>query len=199
MFQSTLPIILASGSSIRKKMLDNVGINVIVIPPDGFDEDALKATLAHLPPAPKALELAKGKAQFVSVQHPHALVIAADQICALNNVIYSKPVTTLRAYEQLRALSGHTHQQYSAVCLYINGINVWEHVATAHLTMRQLTDEEICGYIELDTPLSSCGSYLFEQHGKHLFSHVEGTDDVIQGLPLIALLNILHSHRYINF
>ena len=189
--------ILASASPIRSAMLRSIGIEHDVVPADSFNEDALKIELENTPPAQKALALANGKAAFVSDLHRGALVLAADQICALGDEILSKPKTVERAHEQLTRLSGNTHHQYSAACLYLNGQCVWEHVGTATLTMRTLTDAEIHAYVALDAPLSSCGAYMFERHGKHLFAHVEGTDDIIQGLPLIALLNALYAHGWL--
>lgn len=173
-------------------MLHQVGLAHTICPPDGFDEDALKASLEGTEPQHKALELAKGKAEFVSKQHPEALVLAADQICALGSTIFSKPATTENAIAQLRQLRGKTHQQFSAVCIYENGVCIWEHVGIAQLTMRLLSEAEIEAYIERDQPLASCGAYMFEKMGKHLFTEVHGTDDVIQGLPLVPLLHALY-------
>jgi septum formation protein len=186
-------LILASASSIRSAMLSSVGLVHEIMPPEGFDEDALKASLEGTPPAQKAVLLAKGKAAYVSALRPEALVLAADQICAMGDVIFSKPKTPERAAEQLTQLRGKTHHQYSAVTLYQDGKCLWEHVETASLTMRNLTDSEIHAYIALDNPLASCGAYMFEKMGKHLFERVQGTDDVIQGMPLVALLNALYA------
>ncbi len=186
-------IILASASTIRSAMLSSAGVQHEVLPPDGFDEEALKASLTDTPPRQKAVMLAKGKAAYISELRPDTLVLAADQICAMGNMIFSKPKTPEHAFEQLLQLRGKTHHQYSAACFYHRGVCIWEHVETASLTMRTLTDAEITAYIALDNPLNSCGAYMFERHGKHLFSHVEGTDDVIQGLPLTALLEALYA------
>lgn len=192
------PLILASASSIRAELLRSVGLEARIIPAEGLDEDALKATLTHLPPQEKALALADAKAAFVSAQHPDALVIGADQICALGDVILSKPRTAERAAEQLRQLRGATHAQYSAVSVFRAGACVWHYVATARLTMRELCEEEITAYIALDAPLQSCGAYMFEKHGKHLFSEVHGTDDVIQGMPLTPLLAALYARHLLR-
>jgi septum formation protein len=192
------PLILASGSAVRRQMLEAVGLSVQVIPPDGCDEEALKQRFSHLAPAEKAIELAKGKAAYVSALHPESLVLAADQICAFGESILSKPATPERAAAQLRQLRGNTHHQHSGAALYLRGECIWAHVASATLIMRTLSDTEITTYIALDHPLSSCGAYMFEKHGKHLFAHVEGTDDIIQGLPLVALLSKLYDLGFLS-
>lgn len=191
LFQHT-PLILASGSAIRAQMLKSVGLQFSVVP-SGVDEDALKKSTAHLPIPEQALALARAKALSVAAAYPDHLTIGADQMCALGDRIFDKPETRAGAVAQLKALRGQMHHQHSAVCVVKNKEVVWEYVTTAALTMRNLNDAEIESYITLDYPLSSCGSYKYEQHGRYLFETVEGDQDVIKGLPLQALLIKLYS------
>jgi septum formation protein len=90
-------------------------------------------------------------------------------------------------------LSGKTHQQNCAVVLARGSEVVWEHVGIAKLTMRVLSPAEIKSYIAADAPLASCGSYKFEELGRHLFGAVEGDHDVVKGLALVPLLAQLHA------
>lgn len=190
------PIILASGSVIRQQMLKQVGLNFSV-EPSGVDEDAIKATVTHLPVTEQALALAHAKALEVAIGHPDAYTIAADQMCELDGYIFDKPGSYARAEEQLAALAGHTHTQNCGVVLARGEDIIWQHDYTASLTMRPLTPEEIHAYVAADAPLSSCGSYKFESLGRHLFAYVEGDQDVIKGLPLLPLLQQLHLHGVI--
>lgn len=59
--------------------------------------------------------------------------------------------------------------------------------------MRALSQADIHAYVAADAPLSSCGAYKFEGLGRHLFAHVAGDHDVIQGLALVPLLAQLHA------
>ncbi len=187
------PLILASGSVIRRKMLEDAGIPCTIIKP-AVDEDALKPALAHLPPEKQALALARAKAESVSRAHPGQLVLGADQVCALESLILSKPLTHANAVRQLQSMQGRTHCQHSAAALYRGGEELWSTVEPARLSMRALSDAEIEDYLRQDEPYHACGSYHYESGGKHLFSHVEGGEDVIQGLPLAALLRFLSCH-----
>ncbi len=186
------PIVLASGSAIRQQMLREVGITFRVMP-SGFDESAVKAQMQRAPITDQALALARGKALSVSAQVADAFVIGADQICSVDGTILSKPGSYENAHASLRQLSGKTHLQTSAVVLARGSDVLWQHAASASLTMRALSDAEITAYVRADAPLHSCGAYKFEALGRHLFSHVEGESDVIQGLPLTALLAQLHA------
>lgn len=191
------PLILASGSAIRQQMLKSVGLTFSVVP-SGVDEDALKHAHPGLPIAQLALTLASAKAMAVSRQQPEAYVIGADQLCALGATIFDKPGTHARAEAQLAQLAGHTHQQHCGVALVHANDLIWEHHAVAELTMRPLTAAQIHAYVAADAPLASCGSYLFESLGRHIFSAVTGDHDVIQGLPLVALLAALHAKNIIG-
>lgn len=196
MLQHRAPVILASSSVIRQQMLRAVGLNFSV-EPSGVNEDALKATVSHLPVGEQALALARAKALSVSMDHPESYTIGADQMCELNGRIFDKPGTYSNAETQLALLAGHTHTQNCGVALMRGEEIIWEHSYQATLTMRPLTAQEIKAYVAADAPLSSCGSYKFEALGRHLFAHVEGDQDVIKGLPLLPLLQQLHLHGVI--
>ncbi len=191
-YKTISPLVLASSSSVRERMLRDLGIAFTVIQPT-FDEEGAKASIESLSPSERASFLAKGKADSVSRIHASWLVIGADQVCECDGQILDKPMTEEKAFDQLKFLSGKTHHQHSAIALYQNNECLWDIVETASLTMRNLTDDEIYAYIQLDKPLTSCGTYHFEEHGKHLFSHIEGRDDVVMGLPVLPMLNELHT------
>lgn len=191
------PLVLASGSTIRQQMLKACGLQFSVSV-SGVDEAALKPTLADKPLPQQALALAAAKALAVSADQPDAYVIGADQICAIDGQILSKPGSYDRAEAQLKQLAGRTHQQHCAVVIAHHGAVVWKHTATVQLTMRPLDDAAIRAYVGADAPLSSCGSYKFEGLGRHLFTQVEGDFDTVQGLPMLPLLNALHTMKLIG-
>ncbi len=190
------PIILASGSAIRQQMLKAVGLNFSV-QPSGTDEETLQATVSHQPVPEQALALARAKALSVSIERPEAYTIGADQMCEIDGAILGKPGSYEKAEAHLALLAGRTHHQHSSIVLVRGEEILWAHHATASLTMRPLSAQEIRAYVAADAPLSSCGAYKFESLGRHLFSHVEGDQDVIKGLPLLPLLVQLHLHGVI--
>ena len=192
-----IPLILASGSTIRKRMLERAGIAFTAMPP-ACDEEKLQSVITHWSIDQQAEALAKEKAFSISGSHPESMVLGADQICELNGKRFSKPGTHEKAAEQLRALQGQTHQLHTAACLFQGEECLWKHSETVMLAMRDLSYDEVEAYVTLDQPLQSCGSYKFERLGRHLFSRVEGGYDAILGLPLLALLNFLYDKRLIR-
>ena len=187
-------LILASGSSIRKQMLADAGVVFEVITSE-VDEDLIKSTFTKETFPKRVIELSKAKAKEVSKLYPGALVIGADQMCVLGNESFDKPLEFSKAVENLTKLSGKTHIQFSGVCLYRDRKLIWEHSEFAELKMKSLSQEEIKAYIKLDEPLQCCGCYKFESNGSDLFEYVKGSENVIKGLALEALLEALDKYN----
>lgn len=192
-----LTLVLASGSKTRAKLLKETGIAFEVCLPK-FNEEKHKKNIAHLSPCEQATELACRKALSVSRKKPEALVLGADQVCDVGGEIVHKAGNFEKARTQLRAMSGRAHYLHTAACLYQGENLVWHHNESPALTMRVLKDEEIEKYLKREEPYHTCGSYMFEGFGKHLFSKVEGDYYSILGLPLVPLLAFLYERKWVS-
>ena len=189
------PLILASGSKIRAKLLEAAGLAFIVEPP-GLDESAMRQAVSGedaLQPQDVAEVLARAKAEAVSDLAHGAFVIGADQVLALGDEIFAKPDSMESARAQLRALSGNTHKLQSSVALAREGEILFAHTEEASLTMRKLSPEFIGRYLAAagEEVLSSVGAYQLEGLGIELFDKIEGDYFSILGLPLLPLLDAL--------
>ena len=85
-------IILASKSGVRKKILNQNGINCEVIPAN-VDEDIVKESLLKEKATPEIISknLAELKANKVSEKKNNHLVLGADSVIDLNGELISKP------------------------------------------------------------------------------------------------------------
>jgi septum formation protein len=188
-------IVLASMSEIRRRLLESAGINVRPVP-SRVDESAIKRTFGAMSGAdfPKlAGALAAAKAETVSLRHPAALVIGADQLLLLDDRQFDKPSDLKEAAMQLSLLRGNTHQLITAVAVARRGAVVWTDCAIAKLTMRHFSDDFLTAYIVSmgKDALSSVGAYKIEGRGVQLFHGIEGDYFAILGLPLLPLLSFL--------
>ena len=184
-------LVLASTSTARRAMLDAAGVAYEAVAAR-VDEDAAKAALAHLNGRGLADALAELKAIKVSASRPGDLVLGCDQTCERDDgLLLDKPGERLA--EQLRALSGRTHQLHSAVVAAENGVPIWRHVARATLTMRPLSQAFIADYVTREgAAVANCvGGYRIEGPGVQLFSRIDGDHFTILGLPLLQLLDWL--------
>jgi len=183
------PLILASQSRARQTLLANAGLGFESDSAE-IDERAVQSLSGLTAPSDIAALLAREKALSVSSRRPDRYVIGADQTLALGERIFNKPAGRLQALEQLRALSGHRHELYSAVAVARDGKALFQHVAIARMNMRRLGDGEIEAYLNEagSAVTSSVGGYQLEGRGVHLFEAIEGDHFTILGLPLLPLL-----------
>jgi len=185
------PLLLASASPFRRRMLEAAGLSFRVAPAD-IDEDALKQRLLQAKSAPPAIAmaLARAKAEAISAGSREALVIGADQVLAFGGELFSKPADRAQARAQLLRLRGHSHCLHTAVALAIGGKIVWNRVETATLVMRAFSDAFLARYLDEagDRVCRTVGAYEIEGLGIQLFERIDGDYFGIIGLPLLALL-----------
>lgn len=193
------PLVLASQSEVRGKMLAAAGLR-FEIRPANIDEREVEIKAGISDAAAAARLLARAKAQAVSATRPEHLVLGADQTLARGTTRFSKPADRDKAIEQLRALRGRTHELHSAVALVRDGTVLFDCVDTARLTMRDVSDRFLSDYLDMagDAALHSVGAYQLEGIGIHLFEKVEGDYFTILGLPLLPLLKFLRQEKFVD-
>jgi septum formation protein len=186
------PLVVASRSAARRALLQAAGVPIEHHPAD-LNERDLEAGAASATSVAIAAMLARAKASVVAQSCPGRLVLGADQTLALGAKRFAKPVDRTAARVQLRALSGRTHELHSAIAFVQDATVVFEHVGTARLTMRPLSDRFIDRYLDAvgDAATASVGAYQIEGPGVQLFEHVDGDYFTILGLPLLAALDFL--------
>ena len=189
------PIILASGSASRAKMLRDAGVPIVVEKPR-VDEEAIKLSLRAegAPPRAQVDALAEVKALSVSRMRP-GLVIGADQMLAIGDVVLDKSSSRDEARAHLRLLSGKTHELLNAAVIARDGVAIWRHVSNPKLRMRALSDAFIESYLDQvgEEAFTSVGAYKLEGLGGQLFEQVEGDFFAVLGLPLLPLLAFLRA------
>ena len=196
--KSNFPIILASNSESRLKILQETGIDFIQLK-SNIDESLVKEKYKKKNANFIATKLAEAKALFISRENRKSYVIGADQICISKGKIFSKPKNKKKAIEQLSELNGKTHKLISAFSICYDNQVVYSNVEEVKLKMRKLSKKSIKDYVEIDLPISSCGSYRFEANGKYLFSDVVGNNSTILGLPILPLIKILLKKKIITY
>lgn len=194
------PIILASGSAIRRQILDGAGLDykVIVRPVDeGAIKDAMLAENSRLRDIADAL--AEAKAMRVSRQEP-GLVIGADQIMVMDNTLFDKPKDMDEVRARLLSMRGKKHDLIGAVVICENGAPVWRHMCRTKLWVRDFSDDFLDWYIETEGEvlMKSVGAYRFEGPGAQLFEKVEGGFFAILGLDLLPVLDYLRTRGVIT-
>ena len=110
MARSAPPLVLASASAVRTRLLTSAGVTHIVDPAD-VDEGAVRdAMLSEQAPHFLIAEaLAELKAQRISQTREGALVLGADQVLSCDGILFTKPPAAGYVRAHLEALMGrHT-------------------------------------------------------------------------------------------
>lgn len=181
-------LVLASTSIFRSELLKRLKIPFDTAAPN-VDETPLPNESALATSA----RLAQEKALAVSASYPNALIIGSDQVALLEGQQLGKPLTHEKAVMQLRAMRGKTTIFYTALTLLNNRTgNMQTEVAENQVTLRELTDDEIEGYLLKEQPYHCAGSAKSEGLGIALMSRMTGDDpNALVGLPMILLTEML--------
>ena len=191
-------IILASKSKVRKKILNQNGINCEIVPAN-VDEDQIKESLLKEKATPEIISknLAELKANKVSEKKTDKLVLGADSVIDLDGELISKPANRDGAFNILKKLNGQKHQLISSICISKNGSMIWNSTDVATLTMKQLNSDEIKSYLAKirDEELYAYGVYQIEADGRSLFLKIEGDENTIMGLPVKQIKKYLSKYE----
>ena len=190
-------IILASGSRIRRQLLEGVGLQFQVIN-SNVDEDLLKRKLHGRPFREQVVRLASEKSCTVSMDNLDAFVIGSDNMCTIDDEIFDKPIDHEDAINHLSSLSGKKHLQNNGISIHHEGREIWSNFDVTELEMKKLSLQEIEDYLNLDKPYSACGCYHFEANGKSLFKSIIGLESTVMGLAMEHLIEKLNQLNVIE-
>ena len=190
-------IILASGSRIRRQLLEGVGLQ-FQVKNSNVDEDLLKKELHGRSFREQVVRLASQKACTVSKDNLDAFVIGSDNMCTIDDEIFDKPIDHEDAVNHLSSLSGKKHLQNNGISIYHEGREIWSNFDVTELEMKKLSLQEIEDYLNLDKPYSACGCYHFEANGKALFKSIIGLESTVMGLAMEHLIEKLNQLNVIE-
>ncbi len=181
-------LVLASTSQYRCELLKRLRLPFTTAAPD-VDETPLPDEAARA----TSLRLSQEKAQAVAADYPDALIIGSDQVALLEDRQLGKPLNHDNAVAQLRAMRGKTTCFYTALTLLNSKTGRMQtEVAENFVTLRDLSDAEIEGYLRKEQPYNCAGSAKSEGLGIALMRSMSGDDpNALIGLPLILLIEML--------
>jgi len=183
-----IPVVLASGSPYRRRLLARLGIDCECISPD-IDEKRLDNEAASDYVSRLALE----KAQSVAKLRRHALIVAADQVARCGNRILGKPGNHDDAVRQLLLLSGSCTEFLSALVVLDSSTGrELQAVERYSVHFRELTTMMVENYLAREPAYDCAGAFKSEGFGIVLVRRFEGDDPTsLIGLPLVRLVDML--------
>ncbi len=181
-------LILASSSRYRVELFTRLNL-----PFEHHSPDIDESPHPHEAPSALAVRLAETKARALRERFPQHLIVGSDQVAVCGDQILGKPGDRDSALRQLRLQSGKTTVFHTAVALYNSLENSLESTeVTTRVAFRELTDDEIRRYLDLEQPYYCAGSFKSESLGICLFKSAESPDPTaLIGLPLIATSELI--------
>ncbi len=176
-----MKIILSSNSPRRKELLAGLDLDfeVRIIPgidesyPDSVPVDDISQYVASK----------KAEAYKDSIKKDE-LVITADTVVVLDDVVLGKPHDEADAKKMLRLLSGNTHKVITGVCLTTTSRQKAFRVIT-DVTFNELSEEEIDYYVSKYKPFDKAGAYGIQEWIGYIgVTSINGSYFNVMGLPV---------------
>jgi len=184
---------LASSSPRRKELLTLLGVQFEILAShidEVFDE--------RLSPSEASMDLAfqKGLATKKLLnskrkEASHLVVLAADTIVVLDDVLLGKPANNEEAAQMLQQLSGRKHEVYTGVALFHGEDEIERDVERTTVYMREIAQAEIAAYLQTGEPMDKAGSYALQGVGGAFVERIEGCVSNVIGLPVPKTLHLL--------
>jgi septum formation protein len=178
-------IILASQSPRRKLLLEGMGFKFEVIHADIEEVFPENLKITEVP-----VYLAQKKAEsLTNLLKDNVLLITADTIVSVDNLILGKPKDADEARHILQLISGRSHNVITGVCIKtLNKERTF--YAESKVYFRTLTDEEISYYIWNYKPFDKAGAYGIQEWIGYIgIERIEGSYFNVMGLPTQMLYN----------
>jgi septum formation protein len=225
-------LVLASASPRRQELLRNAGISFVVQPAD-IDETPLTGeaprACAERLAREKALTVWRARAKDAPPQDPplQDVVLGADTIVVIDEMILGKPADAEDAARMLRVLSGRAHRVITGVCVigpvgsnrlpvasrrgigtrnYVERVD--EHSAvdqppltaseTTLVTMIELCDDEIREYVATGEPMDKAGAYAIQGMASRWIPRIEGDYSNVVGLPVAMVYEMLRGRLRVS-
>lgn len=181
-----LPIILASSSPARLKLLAQIGITPSKIIKPDIDETPIPGML----PKQLSQHMAMAKMQAILPQIEQEVVITCDSVAACGRRVLEKSDDTEQNRKYLQLIGGRRHRIYSTVVVAIikNGQTTIRYkTATTILKFKRFTNREIEEYLASKEGFNKAGGYCVDgMAGKYLISIIGSYSNIV-GLPLYEL------------
>ena len=179
-----MAVILASQSPRRKELMGLFDLPFTVRVAD-IDESMDPEKL----PSDEVSRVSRLKAQAISCA-AEDVVIAADTIVVCDGQILGKPKDEADALRMLKLLSGRAHQVMTGLTV-LQGEKCISTTEITDVFFRQLSDEEIEGYIATGHPMDKAGAYGIQGGAALFVEKLMGDYFNVVGLPVCKLGVIL--------
>ena len=178
-------LVLASRSPRRADLLTRAGYQFEIAPAD-IDERVIGGET----PVEHVRRLAREKAAVVAHDHSTSIVLGADTVVVVDDVVLGKPFDDADAAGMLRRLSGRTHAVLTGVALHTPQDERCD-VESTRVTFRELTAGDLAWYVGSGEPAGKAGAYAIQGRASRFVTRIEGSYTNVVGLPVCLVDHLL--------
>jgi septum formation protein len=187
----TRPLILATASEARRKLVADAGLEFNSIAVD-IDESPLpgEGVGAYVE------RLARTKAEAVVPPSLDAVIVTVDTAIGLGSEIIGKPRDESHARQIIGVLSGRVHEVASAIALRdVREATVGTELTITEVRFWDLSEQAIDWYIGTGEWKGRAGAYAIQGKGASLVESVKGCFTNVIGISMPSLLGMLSTVR----
>lgn len=185
-----IPLILASASPARRRLLQMAGIQPLVRPSD-FDESRVQVA----DPDSLVRTLALCKAQAIAEQirresfQAPVLILGCDSVLEIHGEIHGKPADAAEAIARWQQMRGQIGRLYTghALLRLDSGIKTLVHCQMTQVHFANVSDRQIQAYVATGEPMNCAGCFALEGKGGLFVEKLEGCYSNVIGLSLPLL------------
>ena len=186
------PLILATASEARRKLISDLGIKFIMDTVE-IDESPLKDEKIR----DYVERLAKEKADKVVPPSLDSLIITVDTAIGINDNIIGKPKDRKDAERIIKILSGNTHSVFSSIALRDMKTQFVETKTTeTKVEFIEISEEIINWYLSTGEWNNRAGAYAIQGKGMSLVKRIDGCLTNVIGISIPSFLELLSPVKY---
>jgi len=145
-------------------------------------------------PAALAMHHAANKAAGVPAPSARDLIVAADTIVVLDDLMLGKPDSQEQATNYLRLLSDREHSVITGFCVRTRDQALCDY-ERSQVRFGALTDSEIQEYVASGEPMDKAGAYGIQGLGSQFIESIDGCYFNVMGFPIRKFYTMIQKMR----
>ncbi|MFL2856618.1 MAG: Maf family protein [Pseudohongiellaceae bacterium] len=184
---SSSPLILASASPRREKLLRQLGVNFVTEPQDIVEEKRIDESPEKFV---KRMAEEKASSALDKRKENDIVVLASDTIVVCDERVLGKPKDKSDGIKMLLTLSNKTHRVLSAITV-ANALRYKSTVSDTSVLFRKISEIEAEYYWDSGEPEGKAGGYAIQGCGAVFVQSINGSYSGVMGLPLFQTAQLL--------